>query len=244
MYPSSIDVKHSYSVDIFNKIEKIIDRPIISYNGSVYSKIYPIFIKALERTKQQDSDNTKVAILLRTVGGSVDGAERIVGAIRHHFDDVVFIIDEYAMSAGTMIALSGNEIMMHYAATLGPIDPQVINENDVFVPASGYIHKINEWIAKSEKGELSQAEIIMINRTIDAATLSEYESAIELGISLVEEWLAEYKFRDWKKSKEEKRARAREIAKSLSDFKKWHTHGRPLGIKHLEQLKLKINRLY
>jgi len=60
-------------------------------------------------------------------------------------------------------------------------------------------------------------------------------------------WLATYKFKNWTQhkngnavTKEEKENRAVEIAKELSDNKKWKSHGKGISISELRDLKLKI----
>ncbi len=76
-----------------------------------------------------------------------------------------------------------------------------------------------------------------------------YEQARDLSISLLKDWLVKYKFKDWNThsnsgqpvSADEKIKRAQEIAEALSDHKKWHSHGRMIGIKTLiDELRLKI----
>ena len=54
-----------------------------------------------------------------------DAAERLVKILRSNFDEVNFLIPHSAYSAATMLALSGDSIVMHPSAVLGPIDPQV-----------------------------------------------------------------------------------------------------------------------
>ena len=54
--------------------------------------------------------------------------ERTVGIIRQHYFQVDFIIPDKAMSAGTVCALSGDNIYMDYYSQLGPIDPQFFIE--------------------------------------------------------------------------------------------------------------------
>ena len=41
----------------------------------------------------------------------------------------------FAMSAGTILVMSGDDIYMDYYAVLGPIDPQVRNQNGTYVPS-------------------------------------------------------------------------------------------------------------
>lgn len=222
---------------IMHDIEGIVGSPVVSYEGAITYRIDEIFLRCLELVKQRDSNN-KISILLQTLGGDPNGAENFVNAVRYHFDEVTFIIDQYAMSAGTMIALSGNEIMMHYAATLGPIDPQIPNNEGNFVPATGYLHQYQKLLNISKQRDLTLAELAIL-QSFDVATLSLYESAIEQAKILAEKWLSTYKFAGWKTPEDRKR-RANEIAKDLSDFKKWHSHSRPLGLQHLDDLGIQV----
>lgn len=169
----------------------------------------------------------------------------MVNVTRHHYTEVEFVVPDYAFSAGTLFCMSGDKIHMDYSSSLGPIDPQVPVKGD-YVPALGYLDKVNEMIGKAE---LSMAEIIMLQQQ-DLAMLRYYEQARDLTISLLKEWLVKYKFRNWNThrthevgqpvTEEQKEERAREIAQDLGDNKKWHSHGRHIGIKALQALRLDI----
>src|SRR6266700_2139216 len=71
------------------------------------------------------TNSSKIDILLHSPGGRPDATERIVQILRNRFEDINFLIPHSAYSAATMMALSGNKIIMHPSATLGPIDPQI-----------------------------------------------------------------------------------------------------------------------
>lgn len=157
-----------------------------------------------------------------------------------------------AMSAGTIWCMSGDKIYMDYASSLGPIDPQVQSSDGKWVPALGYLDKVEEIIEKSASGSITQAELMMVNN-LDLAELRRYEEARELSKDLLKKWLVEYKFRDWQVhetsvsklgqpvTQDEKIERAREIATVLSDNKKWHSHSRTIGINTIVyDLRLKI----
>jgi membrane-bound ClpP family serine protease len=54
-------------------------------------------------------------IVLTTTGGVIEVAERIVNIARHHYPDGVhFIVPNFAFSAGTVLCMSGNSILMDY----------------------------------------------------------------------------------------------------------------------------------
>ncbi len=140
---------------------------------------------------------------------------------------------------------------MDYSSSLGPIDPQVYNGKE-WVPALGYLDKVEELIKKAEEQQISDAELLILQRQ-DLALLSRYEQARDLTITLLKKWLVEYKFKDWVVHRttpeklhqpvtvDEKRERAEEIARILGNNKKWHSHERMLGIETVQRdLRLKV----
>lgn len=207
-----------------------------------------------EFAKSEKGNKDRLLIILNTGGGSAEVVEKMVEMSRHFYADVDFLIPDLAMSAGTIWCMSGNCIYMDYSSSLGPIDPQVQNNEGKWVPALGYLDKCNELIARSAGGQhLSTAEMVMVN-SLDLASLRAYEQARDLSISLLKKWLVEFKFRDWNfhettpallgtpVTAEQKGQRAEEIAQMLSDNNRWHSHGRMIGIKTLQNdLKLKID---
>jgi len=64
-------------------------------------------------------------IVLHTPGGLVLASLQIARAIHKHRGKVTAFVPHYAMSGGTMIALSADEIVMSEHAVLGPVDPQL-----------------------------------------------------------------------------------------------------------------------
>lgn len=63
-------------------------------------------------------------IILHTPGGSGLAGSQIARAIKAHPAKKTAFVPYYAMSAGTLIALAVDEIVMSPHAALGPIDPQ------------------------------------------------------------------------------------------------------------------------
>lgn len=65
-------------------------------------------------------------LMLHTSGGSGDVAEKVVAMCRHHCSGQFrVIVPNMAKSAGTLIALGADQIVMGYCSELGPIDPQI-----------------------------------------------------------------------------------------------------------------------
>jgi ClpP class serine protease len=84
-----------------------------------YSDLLPI-ADQIENLPGEEID-----IILETPGGSGEVAEDIVRIIRNKFSKVGFIIPGWCKSAGTIMALSGDEILMDESSALGPIDAQI-----------------------------------------------------------------------------------------------------------------------
>jgi ClpP class serine protease len=77
------------------------------------------------RAIQMTDEDVPLDIILHTPGGLVLAALQIAWAIREHKGKVTVFVPHYAMSGGTLIALSADEIVMSKHAVLGPIDPQL-----------------------------------------------------------------------------------------------------------------------
>ena len=146
----------------------------------------------------------KLLFILESSGGFAEVARRISDALRHHYREVDFLIPSHAMSAGTILALSGNAIWMDYYSVLGPIDPQVPSQDGKqLLPALGYLVRYEYLLAKANLGTAGAAELsILIN--FDQGELYAYEQARDLSAALLEEWLAKYKFKNWKETKTRK----------------------------------------
>jgi membrane-bound ClpP family serine protease len=223
---------------------------VLAVYGPFVYRLDQLVRDELERINEQ-TKNRHVAVLLDSVGGSVEVVERIVETIRHFYDEVTFIIPDRAMSAGTIFAMAGDSIMMDYFSRLGPIDPQVVNKEGKLVPALSYLVQYQKLLEKDRQGELTTAEFALVSK-LDLAELHQFEEARELSISLLKNWLARYKFKDWQTTntrelqvtQEMKITRAAEIATQLSDNTRWHSHGRGISRSTLEtDLNLRIDHL-
>jgi ClpP class serine protease len=78
----------------------------------------------LRAIKLTDPD-CPIDLIVHTPGGLVLAAGQIAHALRRHRAKVTVYVPHYAMSGGTLIALSADEIVMDPNAVLGPVDPQL-----------------------------------------------------------------------------------------------------------------------
>ena len=232
--------------DLLSRIEDKYDADCLYINGPIEPGLLSIAREFVTLLKKE-SQKSRLCVLLTTNGGDAFTVERLVNIFRHNYEDVDFIVPDHAYSAGTILCMSGDNIYMDYNSVLGPIDPQVPNKDGRFVPALGYLEKINMLLEKAQNETICEAEFLIL-KDFDLAEISLYEQAVNLTEVLLVDWLAKYKFKNWniratsKKivDEQDKKDRAAEIAKSLSDYDRWKAHGRPLNIQVLRDLKLEI----
>jgi len=176
-------------------------------------------------------DSDSVDILLHSPGGRPDATERIVNILRNRFKEVNFLIPHSAYSAATMLALSGNAIVLHPSATLGPIDPQ-INGTPARSIKRGF-EKVRD-IIKNEGPESLPAYIPLIEKySLDLFELC--EDSEKLSRELVTEWLAKYMFQE--KGDSEK---IQEIVDYFSDYDSHLMHSRPLSFNKISHFEMQI----
>ena len=235
------------------QLEAHFEGDVAFFYGALDVSVIRAFRDFVERMAAvKASGRKRLIFILNTAGGSAEAAEKMVDIIRHHYAEVFFVVPDFAFSAGTIFCMSGDRIYMDYSSSLGPIDPQVWNGKE-WVPALGYLDKVEVLLKRAAAGQLSNAEFLILQNQ-DLALLSRYEQARDLTVTLLKKWLVEFKFRDWTKhrtdpakkgqpvTEEEKQERAEQVARILGDNKLWHSHGRMIGPSTLTRLlKLEIN---
>lgn len=206
-----------------------------------YSDILPF------KDQLNNLSGNSIDLIIETPGGIAEVVEDIVHLVRSKYDDVGIIIPGTAKSAGTILAMSGNEILMGVSSSLGPIDAQIINNNKRF-SADAFLDglkKIKDEISKTNK--LNPAYIPIL-QNISPGEIQHCENAQKFSKILVTQWLSKYKFQRWDKHSstgepvkpEEKEKRANEIAEQLCKHSDWLTHGRSIKIPDLNKMRLLI----
>lgn len=185
--------------------------------------------------------------ILETPGGSAEVAEDIVKLVRAKYERVSFVVPGMAKSAGTIMVMSGDEILMDGASSLGPIDAQIQWEGKVF--SADALIKGLEKIKKEviDTNSLNRAYIPILQK-ISPGEIQNAENALKFAIELVTAWLRDYKFKSWTSHSStgapvtaaERELRASEIAAFLCDHGRWLTHGRSIKLSDLERERLKI----
>lgn len=179
----------------------------------------------LDRSKGLD-------LILHTPGGDAAATESIVDYLRDMFgNDIRAIVPHLALSAGTMIALSCNQILMGRHSALGPVDPQIYG-----IPAHAVVEEFNR--ARKEITEnpstipLWQPIIAKYTPTL----VGECEKAIEWSNELTRTWLSSGMFAE--DSKSESDAKIDKVMQELADHAFNKSHSRHISLAHAKDIGL------
>ncbi len=193
-------------------------------------------------------EGAAVDVILETPGGSAEVAEDMVRALRERFETVSFIVPGWAKSAGTIMAMAGDEILMGPSSALGPIDAQIQWRDKVF-SAEAFLEGLADM--KREAADpsvgLNRAHIPILQQ-ISPGEIQHAKNALDFARRLVADWLERYKFRTWVQhrrsglpvSEQERQETAQRIATELCRHQRWLTHSRSIRIGDLRELGLEI----
>lgn len=232
-------LRNSYLIVYAGAISKQVSA--VSLNMDDYYTIFDL----LKNTTSKNLD-----VYIETPGGSGEAAEEIVRFLRSKFENVSFVISGEAKSAGTIMVLSANDILMTSSGSLGPIDAQIkIGRSS----QSGYDYM--EWIKDKRKeagknGKLNPFDATMVAQ-ISPGELNGVNNSLNFAKDLVIDWLPKFKFKDWNVTETRKKKvtdlmkkrKARTIVNQLINHNKWRSHGRSIKIDDLETIGLKITKL-
>lgn len=190
---------------------------------------------------------TKLDLIIETPGGQGEVAEEIMRICRSKYTEIAAIVPGWAKSAGTIMVMGTDDILMGPSSALGPIDAQLSWAGKQF-SADAFLEGM-EKIKKEvvDTGILNKAYIPML-QAISPGELQSAQDALDFGKALVTDWLVQYKFKNWTVhsssgvlvTDEDRTARAREVADQLCDRRHWLTHGRSIRIQDLQQMRLQI----
>jgi len=171
-------------------------------------------------------------VLIHSPGGSPEATERIVSLLRSNYQEINFLIPHSAYSAATMLALSGDQIIMHPSASLGPIDPQ-INGVPARATKKGFERAKKTLI---DEGPEALPAFVPLIEKYSLQLLEICDDYELLAKELVIEWMSTYMF----KGDQEKNDLIEKAAEYFSNYETHKTHGRSLTFNKISGLGLNI----
>lgn len=105
-----------------------LDGDIFLYSGSIdVSNVDKLLTISRSRTDKRPN----VALILTTFGGDPDDGYRLARFLKRSYKKVTVFVFGYCKSAGTLVALGADEIVMSDFGELGPLDIQLLKDDEL-----------------------------------------------------------------------------------------------------------------
>jgi hypothetical protein len=187
---------------------------------------------------KQDSD---LDVMLHTGGGDIDAAEKIISIVRTRVGTgrLRVIVPDFAKSAGTLMTLGADKIVMSDTSELRPIDPQVtLNDghgNLIRHSVQSYLDAYQAHTLALQVNPNDMAARIMLGK-LEPATVKLFEAVRDRARTFAEDQLKQGMFRTGG-------GNFTQIASDLIDTKRWLTHGQMIGWQAASKIGLSVEYL-
>ena len=165
-------------------------------------------------------------LLLHTQGGSIDSAEKLVRMVRSKVGEAEFrvVVPEFAKSAGTLLVLGSDRVVMSDMSELGPIDPQMVfaDSNGLrrWQPVQNYLDAYDEYTSSVNANPDNVAAQIMLGK-LDPPTVKLCRAIRDRARQCAEDLLRHGMFREtgnWSQTVAE-----------LLDTRRWISHSQMIS---------------
>lgn len=132
-------------------------------------------------------------LVVNSFGGNVSSSFKVAYALRKHFDNITVFVPHIAASGGTLIALTGDEIVMGDMSTITPIDVQMERDGKMYsvnamIRSFGALNELFKDTSEEDapypwKAMANKLDPIEFQQWIDASNLMEAHARTILGMN-------------------------------------------------------------
>lgn len=226
---------------LIRQIQERTGRPLICYVAGIAASVTRDdalgFVDLLHNLRGP----LAVDLLLHTPGGDIDAAEKLMSMVRTKVggEHLRAIVPDFAKSAGTLMVLAADSVLMSDSSELGPIDPQV-----VLADANGNrrAHSVQDYLdaylqhSQALASNPNDVSARLMLAKIDPATVKRFEAALSRARAIAEKHLRQGMFRAgglWSAA-----------ASELLDTRRWKSHGQMISWEDAKDAKLGLNVEY
>jgi hypothetical protein len=178
-----------------------------------------------------------IDLLLHTSGGDVDAAEKLITLVRARQGEagqLRVIIPDAAKSAGTLMALGANELIMSDSSELGMIDPQAYLKddagNEICTSVVAYLEAFREHSEAFGKNPTDPVVQAMFQR-FDPVMVRKFQLYVQRTRDIAMRML------------NRQGAASTRISESLLDVRQWKSHNQMIGHGDARELGLNVRYL-
>ena len=164
-------------------VADFLNADVFVYNGPIdFEPADALFDSVNALSKRRPN----VALVLTTSGGSGDAGFRMARFLKRKYERFTLLLFGWCKSAGTLIALGADQIVMSDYAEMGPLDVQVYKEDDFFGMSSGLdLHQALQLLSSQTYVTFEQCLFQILNRTggaISTKTAAQIASEMAVGM--------------------------------------------------------------
>jgi len=170
----------SFEQKLFDTLSSIIEddqTEVIIYSGPLERPHDDLLVRSYCGKKKK-----RVLLLLATNGGDAHVAYRIARCFKTHFEHFSVLIHTVCKSAGTLLALGANEIIMSDHAEIGPLDVQIRKADEIGERSSGLT--ITQALASLQNHAFSMFEEYFLNIRVRSGLQITTKSAMDIAADL------------------------------------------------------------
>lgn len=181
-------------------------------------------------------------LLLHTGGGDIDAAEKLITMVRTKVGTAKLrvVVPDFAKSAGTLIVLGADSVVMSDTSELGPIDPQIIrddgNGNRIRHSVQSYLDAFEEHKATLKADPANTAAQILLGK-LDPATIKLFQAVRERVRKFAEDQLKHGMFRTTG-------GNSTLAASTLLDKNRWPSHAQMISWEDAQDPDIGLNVEY
>lgn len=185
-------------------IEQITKRNLVCYTsnfphpaGAIMEQDDAMIETVLKSLSLEKYEN-KLDLMIHTRGGDPVAAHKIVETCRSYAKGFRVIVPKTAMSAGTLIAMGADSIVMRETSELGPIDPQMLVRTpagEIMRPASAYVDAYLDLINKAQQAIVNNKPAhpyLQQLEKMDPSWIQTCVRARDFARSIAQDYLKEY----------------------------------------------------
>ncbi|EPJ1882091.1 hypothetical protein BvCmsHHP056_01067 [Escherichia coli] len=189
-----------------NSIE---NHDVYVYTGDIHRDGYLDLTNEIKKRKSQHGLKENVIFCVATYGGDPNAGYRIGRALQHHYETVTLLVVGPCKSAGTLIAIAANKLVIGDMGELGPLDIQLKKNDEIGEMSSGlaimtaldalkersisafnshlvkirYENQISTKMSADIATRLTEALIAPMAAQIDPIKLGEHQRAMSIAIT-------------------------------------------------------------
>ena len=156
-----------------------------------------------------------IDVIVDSFGGDADAAYHMAKLLHQNFKgSIKYIVPRFAKSAATLLVCGGNQIVMGETSELGPLDPQIRQDDGSYISAKAVqatLNLIKQHLKEGGKHGLELATILASR--INPLVMGQYESTIDIAKEYQKELLLMRMFKSKK-----------EVEKIVKRFSIGYTH--------------------